>query len=308
MDRLEAMRTLVAAVDAGSLTAASRSLSTPLTTISRRISDLEAYLGVPLLIRTNRKLLLTEAGRSYHAVARRLLDDLADAERSARGEYLQPRGELLVTAPIMFGTDYVAPIVHDFLADHPDMTVRLVLSDQVTDMAEAHIDVAFRIGHLPPSDLIARQVGRVQWVICASPDYLARHGKPMTPEMLTGHRCIALEGLQTRREWTVGGGTKSRSITISPQFSVNTASSAVDAAIAGLGIARIMSYQAAGAVSRQQITTILRDFDTDPLPVSLVHPFQQVQPLKRRVFLDYVAPRMKAQLSKVEALIAAPTA
>jgi DNA-binding transcriptional LysR family regulator len=303
MDRLEAMHTLVAAVDAGSLSAASRALNTPLPTVSRRVSDLEAHLGAQLLVRTSRKLILTEAGEAYVAAARRLLDDLGDAERAASGEYRAPRGELLVTAPIMFGKLHVAPIVHAFLAAYPEVTVRLVLSDQVIDLVEAHVDVAVRIGRLPDSDLIARQAGHVRWVLCASPDYLARRGEPAMPEALTGHDCIAFEGLQIHREWTIGSGAAARPIAIRPRFSVNTADAVIEAAAAGLGISRVMSYQAATAISQGRVATILRSFPTDPIPVNLVHQPQRVQPLKRRAFLDFVLPRLTAALASVQDMV-----
>jgi DNA-binding transcriptional LysR family regulator len=303
MDRFEAMRTLVAAVDGGSLSAASRALNTPLPTVSRRVSDLEAHLGAQLLVRTSRKLILTEAGEAFVAVARRLLDDLGDAERAASGEYRSPRGELLVTAPIMFGKLHVAPIIHAFLAAYPDVTVRLVLSDQVIDLVEAHVDVAVRISQLPDSDLIARQVGHVRWVICASPDYLARRGEAAMPDDLVDHDCIAFEGLQPYRNWPFGRGAAVRSIAIRPRFSVNTADAVADAAIAGLGIARLMSYQAANAISEQRVMTILRDFSTDPIPVNLVHQSQRVQPLKRRAFLDFVVPRLTQAVVAVDHVV-----
>jgi DNA-binding transcriptional LysR family regulator len=300
MDRLEAMQTLVAAVDGGSLSAASRVLNTPLPTVSRRVSDLEAHLGAQLLIRTNRKLILTEAGEAFVAVARRLLDDLGDAERAASGEYRAPRGELIVTAPIMFGKLHVAPIIHAFLAAYPEVTVRLVLSDQVVDLIEAHVDVAVRLGRLPDSDLIARQVGHVRWLICASPGYLARRGEPKRPEELADHDCIAFEGLQTYRSWAIGSGVPVRSVAIRPRFSVNTADAVVEATAAGLGIARVMSYQAAIAISESRVTTILRDVSTDPIPVNLVQQSQRVQPLKRRAFLDFVVPRLTLALAAVD--------
>jgi DNA-binding transcriptional LysR family regulator len=303
MDRLEAMQTLVAAVDSGSLSAASRALATPLATVSRRVSDLEAHLGAQLLVRTSRKLILTEAGEAFVAVARRLLDDLRDAERAASGEYRAPRGELLVTAPIMFGKLHVAPVIHAFLAAYPEVTVRLVLSDQVIDLVEAHVDVAVRIGQLRDSELIARHLGEVRWVICASPDYLARHGEPAEPEALAAHDCIAFEGLQSHRLWTVGSGAAARSLAIRPRFSVNTADAVVDAAAAGLGIARVMSYQAAAALSAQRVTAILRGFSADPLPVSVLHQPQRAQPLKRRAFLDFVVPRLTLALVAVEDVV-----
>jgi DNA-binding transcriptional LysR family regulator len=305
MDRFEAMRTLLAAVEGGSLSAASRAMNTPLPTVSRRVSDLEAHLGAQLLVRTSRKLILTEAGEAFIGAARRVLDDLAEAERAAGGEYRAPRGELLVTAPIMFGKLHVAPIVHAFLAAYPEVTVRLVLSDGVIDLVDAHVDVAVRIGHLPDSDLVARRAGHVRWVVAANPGYLAQRGEPAVPGDLTAHDCIAFEGLQTYRSWAFGAGAAAQSVAIRPRFSVNTADAVVEAAMAGLGIARVMSYQAAAALSEKRIVPLLRGFATDPLPVNLVHQPHRAQPLKRRAFLDFVLPRLAQVLAAVEQKVAA---
>jgi len=300
MDRLEAMRTLIAAVDGGSLSAASRALGTPLPTVSRRVSDLEAHLGAQLLVRTSRKLVLNEAGEAFVASARRIIDELGEAERAASGEYREPRGELIVTAPILFGRLHIAPIVHDFLAAYPQVRVRLVLSDSVIDMVEAHVDVAVRIGRLPDSDLIARTAGHIRWVLCASPTYLARAGEPETPEALADHDCIAFEGLQTFRSWTVGSGPEARTVQVRPRFSVNTAEAVVEGAVAGLGIARVLSYQAAGAIGGGRLRPILRGGAADPIPVNLIHQSQRVQPLKRRAFLDFAAPRLAIALAEIE--------
>ncbi len=302
MDRFEAMRTLIAAVDGGSLSAASRGLNTPLPTVSRRVSDLEEHLGAQLLVRTSRKLILTEAGETFVAAARKLIDDLDDAERAASGEYRAPRGELLVTAPILFGKIHVAPIVHDFLRAHPDVTVRLVLADHVIDLVEAHVDVAVRIGHLPDSDLVARRVGQIRWVVCASPGYIARRGEPASPSDLLDHDCIAFEGLQTYRNWTFGAEASAQSAPIRPRFSVNTADAVIDAASAGVGVARVLSYQAAAAIRSEKLASILKDHAPPPTPVHLVHRGQRSQPLKQRAFLDFVTPRLKIALDEVESL------
>jgi DNA-binding transcriptional LysR family regulator len=300
MDRFEAIRTLIAAVDGGSLSAASRSLGVPLPTVSRRVSDLEAHLGTQLLVRTSRKLLLTEAGTAFVASSRRVLEELGEAERAASGEYRAPRGELLVTAPIMFGKLYVAPVVHDFLAAYPDVTVRLVLADILVDLVENHIDIAVRIGQLPDSSLVARRVGSLRWVVCASPDYLARRGTPQEPEELTAHECVAFEGLQQFRTWLFGPEPRVQSIAIRPRFSVNTADAVIDGAVAGLGVARVMSYQAANAVGAGGLVPILEGSTPAPIPVHLVHASQELQPLKQRAFLDFVAPRLKLALEGIE--------
>lgn len=300
MDRFEAMRTLIAAVDGGSLSAASRMLGVPLPTVSRRVSDLEAHLGSQLVMRTSRKLLLTEAGTAYVASARRVLEELAEAERAASGEYSAPRGELLVTAPIMFGKLHVAPLVHAFLLAYPDVTVRLVLSDGVIDLVDAHVDIAVRIGRMPDSTLVARRVGAVQWVVCASPDYLDRRGVPATPAEVAGHDCIAFEGLELDREWSFAGAEGPRLVKIRPRYSVNTADAVIAAAVAGLGVACVMSYQAAEAVRAGLLRPILTEWRPPSLPVQLVHAARQHQPLKLRAFRDTVAPGLQERLRGID--------
>ncbi len=304
MDRFEAMRTLVAAVDGGSLSAASRSMGVPLPTVSRRVSDLEAHLGTQLVVRTSRRLILTEAGAAYVASVRRVLDELGEAERAASGEYRAPRGELLVTAPIMFGKLHIAPIVHDFLGVYPDVTVRLVLADSVVDLIESHVDVALRIGNLPDSSLVARRIGQVSWVICASPDYLAARPAPQSPTDLAEHDCIAFESFQIHRSWAFRAVGQLQTVEIRPRFSVNTADAVIAGASAGLGCARIMSYQAAQAVRNGALVPMLEAFAPDPIPVHLVHPAQALQPLKQRAFMDFVTPRLKAALGAIEAIYA----
>ena len=172
MDRFDAMATLVAAVDCGSLSAASRALGVPLATVSRKVSELEGHLRTQLLIRTSRKLVLTEAGLAYVAASRRILDEIEDAERTASGEYRAPRGHLTITAPVVFGRLHVEPVLLDFLTAYPDISARLVLADQVVNLVDDQVDVAIRIGRLPDSSMIATRLGAVGWVTCASPQYL----------------------------------------------------------------------------------------------------------------------------------------
>jgi len=258
MDRFEAIRTLLAAVDGGSLTAASRQLGMPLPTVSRNVSELEARLGTQLVIRTSRKLLLTDAGNAFVAAGRRVLEQLDEAERAAAGEYRSPRGDLLVTAPIMFGKLHVTPVVLAFLAAYPEVNVRVVLFDHVIDLVENHVDVAVRIGHLPDSGLVAARIGEIHWVICASPTYLSTHGTPVAPDDLAKHDCIAFEGLQMVRTWPFERGTDAKTVAIRSRFAANTADAVIEAAIAGIGIARLTSYQAAGAIREGRLVSLLR--------------------------------------------------
>jgi DNA-binding transcriptional LysR family regulator len=296
MDRLDAMTTLIAAVDGGSLSAASRALGMPLATVSRKVADLEAHLRTQLVVRTSRRLSLTEAGRAYVAASRRILDDVDDAERAASGEYHAPRGHLTITASIMFGRLHVEPVVLDFLTAYPDITTRLILADHIVSLIDDHVDVAIRVGRLADSSMVATRLGAVRWVACASPHYLDTHGTPQTPESLDQHDCIMFEGLYSSNFWTFGRGAQAEQRPIRARFAVNTADAAIAAAIASAGITHVLSYQVHAAVADGTLRVILRDFEPEPMPVHLVHAAQHLLPLKLRAFLDFAAPRLKASL------------
>src|SRR5262245_6965480 len=201
MDRIEAMSTFLAAVEAGSLSAASRKLGIPLATVSRKVSELEAHLRAKLINRTSRRLTLTDAGRSYVAGCKRILEDLEEIERAAAGEYAAPRGDLVITAPIVFGRLHVLPVVAEFLKAYPDIDIRIVLADHVMNLHEDAIDVAVRIGALPNSSLIATRVGRIRQVVCGSPDYFAAKGTPKSPRELRYHDCVTFDGLMSPADW-----------------------------------------------------------------------------------------------------------
>ena len=296
MDRFEAMRTFVAAIDGGSLSAASRRLGVPLPTVSRRVSDLESHLKAQLVVRTSRKLLLTDAGRSYLASCRQILDELDDAERLAAGEYRTPRGQLAITAPVMFGQLHVQPVVLEFLRAYPEIGVRLTLADYFIDIIENRIDLAVRIGALPDSGLMATRLGSVGWITCASPAYLAARGMPEAPRDLARHDCIGFERSQVDSSWSFAAPDGPHQVAISSRFSVNTAGGAIDAALAGDGIIRVLSYQAASAIADGRLVKMLEPFETAQLPVHLIHNAQAVMPLKLRAFLDFASPRLKARL------------
>lgn len=297
MNRLEAMSILVAVVDAGSLSAAARRLDMPLATVSRKVGELESQLKTRLLHRTTRKLSLTDAGSSYVAACRRILEEIGEAERAATGEYAAPRGELVVTAPIVFGRLHVVPMIADFLAHYPDIDIDLVLTDRVVHLMDEHADVALRIGELPDSTQIAKQVGTVRRVICASPAYLQAHGVPARPKDLGAHRCITFEALESMRAWTFGSGKSMLSVPVHSRLAVNTADAAIAAAILDVGLIRVLSYQVADAIRANALRVVLEAFESTPLPVNLVHTGQTPLPLKLRAFLDFSTPRLNARLS-----------
>ena len=297
MDRFEAMATLLAAVEGGSLSAASQSLNMPLATVSRRVAELEARLRTRLLVRTSRRLSLTEAGAAYVAACRRILDEVDEAERAAAGEYRAPQGDLTLTAPIVFGRTHVQPVILAFLQAYPEINVRLVLADHVMNLVEHHVDAAIRIGRLPDSSLMATRLGEIGWVACAAPAYLAAHGEPATPEDLRHHACVAFEGLFTPNAWTfkAPGGEVVRPVRA--RYGVNTAEGAIEAAKAGTGVTRVLSYQVVEAVRAGALRLVLRGFEPEPLPVSLVYGGGPLLPQKLRAFLDFALPRLKASVA-----------
>jgi DNA-binding transcriptional LysR family regulator len=300
MDRLESMSTLIAAVEAGSLSAASRKLGMPLATVSRKVSELEAYLGTRLVNRTSRRLTLTDAGRSYVAACQRILEDIGEAERAAAGEYIAPRGSLTITAPIVFGRLHVLPVAIEFLKTYPDIDVRVALADRVVNLHEEDIDLAVRIGELPDSSLVATRVGSIRRVVCGSPAYFAQRGTPKSPDELSIHDCITFDGLASPDAWKFAVGRSAVSVAIRSRLIVNTAEAAIDAAVAAVGVTRVLSYQVASALRAGTLVLALRKFEPAPWPVSLVHAGQGLLPLKLRAFLDFAAPRLRARAQSEE--------
>jgi DNA-binding transcriptional LysR family regulator len=298
MDRLEAMSIVLAVVEAGSLSAAARRLGTPLATVSRKVSELETHLRTRLLNRSSRRITLTEAGRSYVAACKRILEDVEEAERSAAGEYSAPKGDLTITAPIVFGRLHVLPIVVEFLAAYREINVRIMLADRVANLLEDHVDLAVRIGELPDSSLVATRVGSIRRVVCGSPAYFTERGMPTSPGDLGTHDCITFEGLMSPRAWSFARGKSDVSVAIHSRLSVNTAEAAIDAAIAGVGVTRVLSYQIADAARVGRLVVALQEFEPAPWPVNLIYAGQGRLPLKLRAFLDFAAPRLKARLSQ----------
>lgn len=297
MDRLEAMSLLVAAIEAGSLSGAARRLGMPLATVSRKVSDLESHLRSRLLVRSTRRLALTEAGRSYVEACRRILDEVAEAERAASGEYRAPRGDLVVAAPVVLGRLHVLPIVVEFLKEQPQIDVRLALSDRIAHLLEEHIDVAVRIGELPDSSHVALRVGAIRPVVCASPAYFHARGTPQRPADLAKHDCITFEGIASPGVWSFSGRRQGQPVRVHSRLAVNTAEAAIDAAVAGLGVTRVLSYQAEQALRSGALQLALESYEPPPRPVSLLHAGGRLLPLKLRAFLDYAAPRLRDRLS-----------
>ncbi len=298
MDRLDAMSLLVAVAEAGSLSAAGRKLGVPLPTVSRKISDLEAHLNTRLLIRSTRKLALTNSGTAYVAAARRILDEVSEAERAASGEQVSPRGEIVITAPVVFGRLHVLPVIAEFLGQWLEINVRLVLSDRNLHLIDDRVDIAVRIGALDDSALVSTRVGAVRRVVCGSPAYFAAHGVPKRPQDLGALTAVTFEPLSSSERWIFPDPKSKRehAVQVRSRLTVNTAEAAIDGAAAALGVTRVLSYQIAQPVLDGKIEIVLADYEPPLAPVSLVHAGQGLMPLKVRMLLDFAAPRLRARL------------
>ena len=298
MDRLESMKTYIKVVESGSFSAASRLMGVPLPTVSRKVADLENYLGSQLLRRTTRKLELTETGTLYLQQCKAIFDRLDKAERLAGGEYRAPKGSLHITASTMFGRIHLVPVVTEFLKAYPDIDIRLMLTDRNVNLIEEHLDFAFRIGELADSALMATRIGSTRYITCASPSYISAHGEPKNLKDLAQHSCITFEGLSTQSStfWQFTEGKKSVSQPIHSRLAVSTIDAAIEACLGGLGISRVLEYPVITHLKSGTLKTILTKHEPAPRPIHLLYNKSSILPLKMRAFIDFAVPRLKDRL------------
>ena len=290
---------MLAAVECGSLSKASRRLGLPLATVSRKVSELESHLKADLLVRSSKGLDLTPAGRSYVAAAKTILEQLDEAERAAAGEYTEPKGDLVVTAPTMFGRLHLLPVVLTFLSAFPAVSVELMLTDRVTHFLDDQIDVALRIGDLPDSSLIATRLGTVRRVTCASPAYFASRTPPTIPQDLVSHDVISFESVSAQSTWRFWSEESEIAVSFRSRLSVSTIDAAIDAGLAGAGIIRAMSYHVVDFVREEILQLVLEPFEPTPRPVHLIYDKQNRLPIKLRAFVDFVVPRLRDRLAAI---------
>jgi len=296
MDRIDNVAVFAEVADRGSFAKAARHLNRSPAAVTRAVAELEARLGVRLLNRTTRVVSVTEPGQRFLAGARRVLADLTEIEQAAIGQGIAPRGELRLTAPIVFGRRHVLPLVTDFLTQFPEVSVRLALFDRPVDLVEEGIDAAIRIGTLGNTSAIATRVGALRRVVVAAPVYLKRRGMPKAPRDIATHDTIAFLGMDGVERWVFAGGVEAP---IKPRLIVNTAEAAVDAAVSGFGITRMLSYQAADALSDKLLVRLLRDHEGDEIPVHVVYPDGRHPPPKLRAFLDALVPQLRQRCEQI---------
>lgn len=294
MDRLQAMATFVAVVDGGSFASAARTLNLSPPVVTRAVAELEERLQLRLLTRTTRVVRVTEAGARYAEDCRRILAEIEEAESAAAGAHGAPRGTLTITAPVLFGQMYVTPVLVRYLQTYPEVDAQCLFLDRVVNLMEEGVDVAVRIAELPDSSLQAIRVGRVRRVLVAAPGYLEAHGVPGRPEDLAQHVIVSAAGLGAQPEWRFRIDGRAHAQRIAPRMRTTTNDSAISAALAGLGIARLLSYQAAPHVAAGTLVPLLEAYEAAPLPIHVVHHEGRRATQKVRNFVDMAVESLRA--------------
>lgn len=291
MDRLQAMLAFRAVADTGSFSTAARRLGRSKAVVSRLVADLESHLGARLLNRTTRRVSLTELGRAYHARCVQLLADLDELESLARDAQAVPRGRLRLAGPHSFGELFLVPALHAFGAQYPAIEIDLTLTDRFVDLVEDRYDLAIRIAELPDSTLVARRLADMRLVVCAAPDYLARHGAPRQPADLVRHACIVDTNLQQPANWPFEVAGQRTSVRVAGRYAVNSARAACDLALAGDGIALTPDFVADTHLAAGRLTRLLADFATAPRGIWAVYPHRRHLALRLRVLIDFLVAR-----------------
>lgn len=308
MDRIDAMKVFIAALDEGSLAGASRRTGRSAAAVSRAIAFLEAHVGVPLLHRTTRSLKLSEAGERYAIACRKLLADLEEADRQAAGERSLPRGVLAISATVFTGVELLRPIVDAFMEEFPTVSVRLQLLERPVNLIDEGMDLALRITHLSDSSLVALPVGEVRRVVVASPRYLATHPRVSELSDLGKHQIIAMAHMG-QDSWTFppqDGSSVPHAVTFVPRLAVNNVNAAVASAVEGHGVTRVLSYHVASQIRQGLLQVVLAEVEPPPVPVNLVSPYGRLSVPKVRAFADFALPRLRARFASLAREAATP--
>lgn len=294
MDKLNAMQTFIEVAKHQSFVEASKQLNVSAPAVSRAIAWLESRLKIKLFHRTTRHVRLTESGARYLADVKKILEQIETAETTAAGVHAAPKGLLTVTAPVLFGQKYISPIINEYLALYPEVKIKALFNDRVSGMVEEDLDLAIRIGHLADSNLYATEVGRVRRVICASPGYLKAHGEPQSPVDLKAHQIIFAANFEASGSWHFSHAGKPEHIKLEPRLYCSHNAAAIAAAVAGVGITRVMSYQVAEELEQGSLRRLLPAFEEASLPINVVRVDGRDANRKVQTFLELATARISA--------------
>lgn len=292
MDTLIAMRSFVRVVETGSFSSVAKEENTTQATISKRVAALESELGARLLVRGSRVHQLTETGQSYYERVVNILAEIEEAESEARSLTTTPRGKLRVTVPTMFGSLYVAPVISEFLATHPEIHLDLKFSERMLDLVEEGIDVAIRLGDLKDSSMIARRLGYDDLILVASPAYLKKHPIPQHPQDLKEHNCLVYTLSEKGTVWSFTNQPADSSVHATGNFQCDTGFGLMELLLANAGIAFMPAWSVASYIESGQLVHILKDYYRR-YPINAVYPQNRYIPLKTKCFLDYMERTIK---------------
>jgi DNA-binding transcriptional LysR family regulator len=291
MDRLTSMEVFVRVVDRGSFTTAAEETGTSTTSVTNHIQALERRLGTRLLNRTTRRLSLTEIGKSFYDQCTDILGRIDAAETGAREMYSAPRGRLKISAPVALGANLLLPALADYLKTYPQVKIQLMLNDRLVDLTEEGFDAAFRFGKLADTSLVARPLRSLGRVVCASPDYLAAHGTPESPDELTSHNCLAFHYIQPETEWHFDK-PKPHTVSVSGQLAINNVQALLTAVLSGIGIAMLPDFLAASHFATGQLVPLFSEQDFSRAPLQLIYPPDRQMTPKLRSFIDFMIDRL----------------
>lgn len=294
MDSLHLMNVYVAVAEEQGFAAAARRLGLSPPAVTRAVAALEDQLGVKLLNRTTRHVRTTEAGMRYLADVKKILNDVAMANNTVSGINAAPVGHLAITAPVMFGRMFVMPTIVDYLSRYPETTVDAVFLDRVVNLLEEGLDVGVRIGDLPDSSMRAVRVGKVRLVLCASPKYLEEHGIPQKPSDLTKHIIVSSSAVSSSTDWRFENEGCNYTARLKPRMTVTSNSAAIEAALSGFGITRLLSYQIAPHLASGALKIIMENYEPNPRPIHIVHRESHLVTAKVRTFIDLIAEQLRA--------------
>ena len=289
MDKLHLMNVFVAVAEEESFAAGARRLNMSPPAVTRCIASLEARLGVKLLDRTTRYVRVTEAGQRYQEDARRIIAEVEEADDAVVGINAEPKGHLTITAPVLFGSMFVTPVIVQYLERYPEMKITALFLDRVVNLIEEGVDVGIRIGELPDSSIKAMKVGAMRRVLCASPAYLKKYGQPQHPKELAHHQTIAASIVSRSLEWKFQEKNSPLIVRTKPRLVVSTYDAAIESACQNFGITQLMSYQISRQLASGELKIILNKFELPPIPIHIVHREDRHKSARVRTFVDVVS-------------------
>lgn len=300
MDRLYAIEAFIKIVDAGSITAAAEALGVSQPSMVRTLAALERELGVRLLNRTTRRMSLTDEGRDYCERGRQIIAAVEEAQQSLSSRRVAPRGLLRIASSVSFGRTFVAPVVVEFLAEYPEVKIELLLLDRVVDLVEEGMDIAVRVAKLPDSSMVAHPIGEVRRVVVASPALIKTHGVPKVPADLRGKPCVSFTGVVSPGHWSFTEGRKAVQVPVKNALVTNQIDAGVHACMHGAGFGRFLCYHVLEQINAGELVRILKKFEGDPIPASIIYPSSRHQSPNSRAFVRFAQPRLQERLKKLQ--------